>query len=59
LQQLTAPTTVTINLRRLSDEGVSSQQAERAVRIIERALERDVHRPDDTLASASPAPVCR
>ncbi len=41
LQTLTAPTTETANTKRLRDEGVSAEQSERAVEVIERALERD------------------
>ncbi len=38
LQALTAPRTLTANARRLAQEGVSPEDAERAVRAIERAL---------------------
>jgi hypothetical protein len=40
LQVLTAPTQVTGNLRRLAQEGVTPDQAERAVAVIGRALDR-------------------
>jgi hypothetical protein len=38
LQALTAPRTLTANARRLAQEGVSPEDAERAVRVIERSL---------------------
>jgi hypothetical protein len=41
LQALTAPASLTGNARRLGQEGVSLAEAEKAVRAIQRALERD------------------
>jgi hypothetical protein len=41
LQVLTAPRTLTANARRLAQEGVSPEDAERAVNVIERSLARE------------------
>jgi hypothetical protein len=49
LHPLTAPTTRTLNERRLGQEGVSAEHAERGVRVIVSALERDGPRTRDQL----------
>ena len=49
LHVLTAPTTRTLNARRLAQEGVTPSAAERAARLIVAALERDGPRTRDQL----------